>query len=181
MIATVAHVVQMFDVVPQVAVRLPVSLRLTQHQPTAPDRRRRVQDPVDRPRLGLQPTAHLPRPRPRPTRIAEQRLGQLVDVLTGVVVVDDPLPLQGLTGAARVSHRLQHPLVVGGLVMTRVGDVGQSRQRPHPPREHLGDQPRQLLRQRPLARLGHPPQVDRAQPQPAAVVDRECGRGRLAV
>ena len=180
-IPPVAHVVQVLDVVPQVAVRVPVRLRLTQHQPTAPDRRRRVQDPVDRPRLRPQPPAHLPRPRPCPARVAEQRPGQLVDVLTGMVVVDDPLPLQRLPGTARVPHRLQHPLVILGRVMPRVGDVGQPRQRPRPPRQHVGDQPGQLPRQRPLTRLGHPPQVDRPQPPPGAVVDRERGRGRLAV
>jgi hypothetical protein len=42
MVPAVDHVVQMLDVIPKVAVRLPVRLGLTQHRPPAPDRRRRV-------------------------------------------------------------------------------------------------------------------------------------------
>src|SRR3954465_7207951 len=47
MVPAIAHAVPVLDVVPEIAVRVPVRLRLTQHPPTAPDRRRRVQDPGD--------------------------------------------------------------------------------------------------------------------------------------
>lgn len=66
-------------------------------------------------------------------------------------------------------------------MMTRVGDVGQPRQRARPLRQHVGDQPRLLIRQHLLPWLGHLPQVHRAQPPAGAIGDRERRRGRLAV
>src|SRR5665213_2344049 len=73
-------------------------------------------------------------------------------------------------------HPPEHLVVISGLLVSRIGDVGQPRQRSCPSPQHLLEQRRQLSRQCLLSRLGHPAQVNRPQPPTPPVVYRNRRR-----
>src|SRR5271157_1950317 len=78
--------------------------------------------------------------------VGKQCLRQFVNVFTRVIIVDHPFPLQPLTGASWMSHPLENPAEVLGLMVSPVSDVGQPRQWPVPLSQHVLDHGRQLTR-----------------------------------
>src|SRR5205814_9770457 len=99
----------------------------------------------------------------------------------GMIIIDHPFPLQPPARVTGIVHPLEHPAEILGLVVPPIGDVSQPRRRSGPAPQHLFKQRRDLPRQRPLARLGHPPQVDGPQPLPPPVVHRNRRRGPFPV
>src|SRR5207245_4982211 len=81
--------------------------------------------------LLLQSPTHPPRPLPALLGVAEQCLGQLLHVLSRVVVVHHPLPLQTLS-RPRVAQTRPHLPVVARRRCAVVGHVRQQSSRPHP-------------------------------------------------
>ena len=71
-----------------------------------------------------------------------------------MIIIDHPFPLQPLTGASWMSHPLENPAEVLGLVVSPIRDVGQPRQWAVPLAQHVLDQGRQLARQRLWRSLG---------------------------
>ncbi len=74
-----------------------------------------------------------------------------------MIIIDHPLPSQPPAGVAGIAHPPEHSAVISGLEGAAIGDVGQPRRGPGPAPQHRLDQGRQVPRQGPLARLGHPP------------------------
>src|SRR5688572_8688128 len=87
----------------------------------------------------------------------EDRVRQLLDILTSMIKIDDPYPLELTPGTARVHHLFEVLVVIGAGVMALIADIDQTQALIINLSENCFEQITELIRDRPLTGFGHLP------------------------
>src|SRR5262245_45774367 len=102
---------------------------------------------------------------------------QLLHVLTRMIIIDYPSPLQSAPGTARVWHLLQHAMVIIAGMVPVIGDIDQAQPVTIDLAENSLEQCGELCRQGALTRFGHVAQIHGPQTLPSPI---RQGTGRRA-
>src|SRR5918999_642403 len=91
---------------------------------------------------------------------AEDRVGQLLDVATSMIKIDDPSPRQLTPGTAWVHHLFEDLVVIGAWVMALIADIDQTQALTIDLSENRFEQTTERIRDRSLTGFWHLPQIN---------------------